>query len=276
MPDCPGHHAPNPARRRGFAMVMVILLTLVAGLSITVILDRHGQAALAERRTIRGYQEHHEQQGLRDLVGTAIEYGALARADRTTAPEPVEIVLLSADGRRYAIVADDAHGRVLADGSGSAGPIMTQAAERLRAASADAEDRYLRTRGPARVSLATAEEPVLAAVLQAIDPDAPAATFAANVLKARREKPLAAQDINRLLKESGVDEEVISVALRCFTHESLLWRLKVEVTGRDGQVVSRHLGLLSGGLRSGATNAWTFLSFERVERFEPAGGPAAR
>lgn len=252
---------------------MVVLLTFVAGLAITVLLNRHAQAALAEARTVANYTDHHEQQGLRILVGTITQFNGTPPGQKQTF-QPNEVLLNTKGGRRISVRITDAHGRILSDPSTSGGTVMADAAESLRAQYPDADKRFLRNRGPGRVCINSAPEPVIVAILNAIDPEAPAPAFAASVLKARIEAPLQATDIGRLLKEVGVDEEVQAVALRAFTSDSTLSRVQVEVADSAGKVLSRHLGLIStaGGGAIAATN-WTFLAFDRVEAFDDETAP---
>jgi len=260
---------------------MVVLLTFVAGLTISVILDRHAQATLAEARTIANYQDHHEQQGLRNLVGILIQFKAASTADRAADRaadnQTLERVLVTEAGRRIIVRITDDHGRILSDPTTSGGSVMTTAADILRRQYPDAEKRFLRNRGPGRVSINSAPEAVLTAILTAIDPEGPAQAFAAAVVKARLEKPLAAEDIGRLLKNVGVDDEVQALAIRSFTHESTLSRVQVEVRDRSGKVLGRHVGLISNaGARATVSTNWTFLSFDRVDSFDVDAEAAPR
>lgn len=59
------HH---PAQQRGFALPLVVLLTLVGGLAIALLLQRHGVQSLAYQRQVENYTNHHEASGVMECI----------------------------------------------------------------------------------------------------------------------------------------------------------------------------------------------------------------
>lgn len=261
--------------RRAYAMVLVILLASVAGLTIAVMLDRHAQAALAEQRTVRGYERYHEQQGMRDLVSTIKNFLGSTARDRDDAEE---IRMITEDGLVYTVRVRDEQGRILVDPTSSEGPVMRRAADLLRQTEGDAARKYFRDRGPVRVNVNTAPEPVLGAIIRAIDPEGPADAFAQAVARARRDRPIKEQDLAAIFNDVGLDQEVVAIAVRGLAVESGLTGVEVEIRDREGRVAARYagLGIPRSQRGNGVGSEWVFLTFDHVEQFTPADPPPPR
>lgn len=64
------HNTMHPQRtsQRGFALPLVVLLTLVGGLAIALLLQRHGVQSLAYQRQVENYTNHHEASGVMECI----------------------------------------------------------------------------------------------------------------------------------------------------------------------------------------------------------------
>lgn len=99
--------------RRGFALPLVILLTLVVSLGVAVLMQRNSTGYLAARRQADGYIRHHAGAGMREMVNrwlTTVR-GRLKESIESTG---LAFSLDLPDGARIMVYFDDAQGSVLA------------------------------------------------------------------------------------------------------------------------------------------------------------------
>ncbi len=90
----PGGHA-----ERGFAMPMVILLSIVVGLGVGVAVSRQVVQSRTVARQVRGYQEHHAAQGLQEAIGAFVQRIDAREIDESTGDDrhAIDLELPAAD-----------------------------------------------------------------------------------------------------------------------------------------------------------------------------------
>ena len=255
-------------RRRGYALALVMLLGMVAALSVAVLLEGSAQAARASQRAVDLYLRHHEQAGMRDMIGMALGYRALNVGD-LRAEGSTKITLSVGGAGEVEVRAADGQGTILrTSGEGVAG-VLRVAAEQagLIDAAGTAAGKNTRERGPAKTSVNSAPRAVLEALFKAVDAEGPATAFANAVLEMRGGKRLTQADISVALRNAGTDPEVARLLEGMLTADPGLFRVRVESRGPGGAGrATRFEGLIQGDPRGGAAGAmWAFLVWVRLE-----------
>lgn len=220
------------AGRRGFALVYVMMVTLIVSLVLSATLIRQDAQIRLVHRQIRDYQKHHDMLGARDIVKLWL--------DRTP-PRDIAI-LVNERGPQYSF---DIEGVArlditIADGQGMPIADAQRAPEALRETYQGLLDRLsptirplLRPWGLAFISAATAPAEVLAAVFP--DEDA-GERFASEILTLRKRGPVT-EDVffATLSAMPGVDAGLVSTVRPLFTFEATLWRLEITLTDDTGE-----------------------------------------
>ncbi|MBL8765191.1 MAG: hypothetical protein JNM07_13075 [Phycisphaerae bacterium] len=240
-------------RDRAFALVLVVMLSLVVGVTGVIILDRVGIGRLASDSQVEVYKSHHSGAGMNELFK---DWARTVKNDVASNLTPDGLafeVKLPRDGlvRMYL---GDAQGAALRKPRGLTEPALSaarRAARTLAASGAKAArgvvgtgQALLREVGPARVSLNSAPEPVLLAVAQA-SMDGDAAQQVVNAIMIKR-----AQGPIRQLELAGIMEEAVVKPDERTLFESLveatptLWWAEADVLGAGGRVEERWAGLI--------------------------------
>jgi hypothetical protein len=258
--------------RRGFALLLVLLLTVSAGMVLAVMMDDAARVRRQAETEVRAYRLHHAQAGLRDMLEVAIRLRGVNLAE--IRGEAVgRLTLRTAAGEEAIFELRDGQGPLLWDNTASAGPVAVRAAAILFQELGPRATELLRTRGPARVSINSADRAVLRAVIQAIDPKANAEAFADRVLETRGKKPLIEGQVPGAIGAAEMSAELTAFAARVFTADPILFR--VDITLQPPGLMAkpvRYRGLLQADQRG--SNPAVFLSFEAVEDEEGPGGSA--
>ncbi len=260
---------PGARTSRGFALALVMLVSMVSVLTVAVMLERSAQATRAARRGEELYLRHHEQAGMRDMIGMAMAYRALNVGEMK--PGGTAGVVLAVEGRGEVVIrVADGQGAILAAAGDGAAAVLRTAAERVAEVDPQgtAAGRNTRLRGPAKTSVHAAPRAVLEALYKAVDPEGPGGAFAAAVQEARAGKRMSANDIAAALRTAGAPEEAAGFIQGLFTSEASLYRVRVESRGPGGRAVpgGRFEGLIQGDPRGGAGGAhWAFLEWKRLE-----------
>lgn len=156
--------------RRGFAMVLVVLLTLVVGLGIAILFQRHGVASLAARRQADDYIARHAGLGMRELISRWLSTVRGKVADSIEG-DGFAFTLEFSDGQRIDVYMRDAQGTSLADTSALTGrrrEIVELMKFYLEQTPLEDQQHLLRRHGPSEICIASAPPEVLLALAQAI------------------------------------------------------------------------------------------------------------
>ncbi|MFG0283324.1 MAG: hypothetical protein ACF8R7_02785 [Phycisphaerales bacterium JB039] len=267
----------NSARRRGYALVLVTLLTMVSSMAVAVILQRHAAVRRSVVRQVEQTRQRHIERGLREVIsGWLRTVRGDSVADRL-GPDGHALDILLPEGRTVSIAMRDAQGAVLAGFDALPQEELEQALALYegfasRVGPTDLE-RMTRLVGPARISVATAPpEAVEAAVEAALGPQR-AAEIAAEIREAVAEGPVTDSSLrNQTLQSAGVAPADRTAVLRLLTAEPELWELDIRIrsgldTGRYRAqvVIPRRQSAARDGSVMSFSPLGPFLLWERVE-----------
>lgn len=260
--------------RRAFALPLVALLSILAGIAVTLLLERQSFSRLAMKRQEVEYQGHHMLAGMKGMIEVWL---MLFR--RTPAPLSDESVIgfdvLTKDDVRMEIRLSDIQGSILKGSGGDDVSYLDIASQILTSWGADGP-LNVRNRGPAKISIHTASAEVLEAMVLAIDPNGNSKAFADAVLDKRAQGRIVDPDLPILLQTAGLSEDDRNILQVSFTTDPSLWLVVVTVRSSSGKVVDRQGGMAVGPLRSsvGSGGGWTMLTWGPMGTAEPAGKPA--
>lgn len=255
--------------RRGFALLLVLLLSISAGMILALMMDDLARVRRRAQGDVLAYRLHHAQAGLRDMLEVAIRLRGINLLE-VRGEQTAKLTLRTAAGEEATFELSDGQGQLLWDQTESGGPVMLRAASLLFQELGERAAPLLRSRGPARISLNAADRAVLRAVMLALDPESRADQFADRALELRAAKPIIDGQYIGLIGEAGLKPELAAYAGKLFTLDVNLFRVAIEVRSPGGVV--RYRALLQADQR--ATQPASFLSFEAVPADEP--DPRAR
>ncbi len=260
--------------RRGFALPLVMLVLLVAAIALNIALQRQGLNRLATTRQMNGYEVHHLQAGLRELVEF---WTTTFRRNPEIDPGSGQLGfdLTFNDGTRVEVRFTDAQGELKFENSPSdpAPAVILNAAADLLAAEGNTR---FRTRGPGRVSIQSAPLNVLAAIPRAIKPDADGNAFANDVLAARERGRIKQADLRDLTRVTGLADVELHRLEACIAVEPNYWRIDAKAFAPTrSQPLWHQVGLAMGVIRiepnqaapSGGRAGWAILAWGSPEEF---------
>lgn len=252
--------------RRGYAMPMVVLLSLVAGLMVAVMVERQSAQRLTSERRIDGYRDHHAERGVRELADTwlkSITVNALAELVEDGEKHLLDIGL--DDERTLSLHVSEAQGGILADTRGLSEQDLREARSILRAAGASEVER--RAIGPVAISGRSAGEDAIRAVaLAVIDNEDLADQFVGEFLRHRR-RQLTDGSVASVANTIGVESDQRVMLARLIVATPSLFRVRAELTGGSREVSYEGFALLGpGSARSGRVSRdSSFLSWSRTD-----------
>lgn len=230
--------------RRAFALPLVVLVALVASLAITVILDRQNAQSRSIARQIDRYVEHHIEKGFSEIVERwvqAIGNRSLAEALQS---DGLAVTLEPEQGRSVKVYMLDAQGGALTDLAGLNETALEQGRDivrRLRQITGGAgpgvRAGLTRQYGPLAVSVNSAPEPVLQAVIESASDGDFSKSLVGDIVSARtggaKIKP---EDLSQMLANSGIDQEKRGRVEALLTATPSVWRIVLRPeTGSSGQ-----------------------------------------
>lgn len=261
--------------RRGFAMPMVILLSVVIAMGIGVAVTRQVAQSRTVARQIRAYQEHHAAQGLQEAIGAFVQRIDAREIDDATGEDghALDLELQGGDVARVYFV--EAQGTLLTSLGGLSDDALQSnalALERLLASTTPERYREVTRRvGPWEVSPRTAPAEVLRAAIGAITEDDRIAQSVTDEIIARRERErIGWSEVSFMLEGAGASDADRRALQRMFTFDPELWFVRVDVKPRG----TRRLSARYGGLtyipagsrrgRSGQATTGVFLTWENL------------
>lgn len=233
-------NAPRHARG-GYALPLVLLLTIVAGLTASVMLTRHAAQVRTVERQITSYQTQHGVRGIQELVGTWVAMNAGRELEDLTDPDGLVLSIEPGDGTRIEIRMAQASGRLLTELDAVEPDIrldLADAGERLRDRVRD--DRRLRnlTRevGPPGIAIQHADETVLETVIAAAaGPGAvPEILSSLQPLLDRAlddQSPITSNEIATEITRSDLEPAEAASLARLLGVRDNLWEMELRVIG---------------------------------------------
>lgn len=236
---------------RGFALPLVLMMSVAVSLLIAVMLERQMAQRLTIARQVEAYQRHHTAKGMQEIIDSWIR-SVSGRALSSTLVEGVPVLTLTlSDGSIAEVTFRDAQGTVLSSAAGLLGRDAREAlairAALPRGTRAANLPPLTRDVGPLAVSVRTAPPEVIEAVFTAIGGSSGAREFAQRLVDARTSKTLEQSDISRTAITLGVPGEVRSRLNELLVPEPSLWFVTIEFrSGRSGGSPGRVLAREGG------------------------------
>lgn len=268
----------TPRPRRAFAMLLVLMLGTAAASVSAFMLSRVAQMGLASRRQVDGYVQHHLALGMAEVLRSWSTNVSL-RPGLSLADGPIGFDM-EIDGSRLSVRLSDAQAYprlITPESEDSAdGLVLSRAAEVL-VGELGVDRRLLRDRGPGRVSVLSAPDAVLKALVRAVAEDGDATRFADDLRRARQNGPITVSALDALAA-GAIDGTARAQQLRAlFALDPELWWVEVESRGVTGQRLLHQGGLVRGRIpelsqSAGLTGAqgqrpeWVVLSWGAIGR----------
>ena len=207
-------------QRRGFALPMVILVSVVAGLVVAVALQRMSAQQLMVRRQLTEYHRHHDVLGARAVI----RYWVSRQQDLgkfVSDTIPARRFSLPG-GMRVTVFVGDGQGQVKGDLTDESPPDRRRMFEDLFYRLPPGRADLVRRAGPAEISVNAAPREVLQALREEDS------GLAAAIMQARSGRRLDAGSFRSVLERQGLRQEEITQILRLVTYEPGVWRLTVD------------------------------------------------
>lgn len=279
-------------RRGGFALPLVILLTLVVSLAVAVLMQRNGTGYLAARRQADSYIKAHAGLGIREMVSRWLTQ-VRGRLSDSLESDGFAFTLVLPGGDHIDVYLDDAQGSALARSDALTGrrreiiemmnayldlleygPIGAAPGQRPppRAQTGGAGDLPLRRMyGPSEISLKTAPREVLEALAAAVADPKQTVAIADTIIRKREghdgTRVQEVDEITRSLREVGVDDEAIREIGLMLVATPKLYKVTAELRGSGDRLLDKAEGLLE--VNEGNNDPFNmngpFLTWESVE-----------
>ncbi|MBY0312949.1 MAG: hypothetical protein K2W85_12835 [Phycisphaerales bacterium] len=236
--------------RRAFALPLVVLLVLAAGLSVGLLMDRHGTSYRAMARQVGNYKNHHRAAGIQECV---LRWLDTARGKLETSLDNDGLAFtLEVRGRgEIRVYFRDAQGALLTE--------TTQLVGRKREIIEDAKflldqlppegriDGLFRPVGPAEVSLASAPAVVIQALCIAVTGDQSKGMFAATAILQRRgdgdgRRP-EGSSIQTALAQAPLSDDERRELASIFITTPKLYEVTAVTVNSTGRILDRSAGL---------------------------------
>lgn len=268
------------ARERGFALPMVILISLVAVVLVAAMLGRQSTQGLAVARQVEAVRDWHFSRGVREIVDAWMRSRVTGSFRELLAADGRAFDLSMEDGTQLSLFLVDEQGTLLTDTGGLTADEVIDLRGALEALGQEVPASRLvsmtRRVGPSSVSLWTATPEVIGAVCRQIAGSEGADECKRTLLDLREKKQrLGMGDIQDAGASAGLNEKHRAALGRMITSEPTLYRFVLDVKASEGAAsVARYTGHLvarstltrGAGLRTGAAPARSsFLSWEKVQ-----------
>jgi hypothetical protein len=215
---------------------MVLLLVLVAGIVLCVMFERQASQALTVEREMETYRFHHISRGVQEAVEAWIRNNS--NADIAGALDidghafDLQVEGSTGRGGQVHIYFYEAQDKVLADFSGLSGDALDAASGvliRLRDEQGSKATNFIRREGPVAVSVNTAPDEVLHAVLSSVLDLNQTNSLISELRSAHKEGTLIdAQALTGLLNNAGVDAQTLPKIQGLITAQPVLWQVVAE------------------------------------------------
>lgn len=260
----------TPAYRNGFAMPMVLVLALVAGIMAAVVLDRQAAQRQTISRQLNGYGDTHFERGVREVVGQWTDSLIGQPIEKLLGPDGHAMDIERPDGSMVAIYLFDGQGSVLTEIAGlnesdavDALGVMQELEHQSRG---KPDPALVRPVGPVRVSISSAPGEVLDAVFSYAKGGKSAHRSVQSILSARKRGDLTDIDLNSALDSADLNPEQKNTARRLLIVKPELWNMVVDVYPPGANAPAARYGgrfLLSsfgaGGATAGRTTSMVSL-----------------
>jgi len=219
-------------------MVIVLMLLAVSGVVIAYMLDRQNAQSRTVAREMESYTFHHISRGIQE----AVEGWIRGNGNNSIAPALAEdghaFDLAVEGGQTVEVYFQDAQGSVLADFAGLTGDNLDMAidiiTELRRSEPRNAAD-FVRREGPVAISVNSAPEPVLKAVISSVLSPLLATSLTRELLSARAGgEPLDRAKLEQVFRDIEVPSANIPKLQSLLAVEPVLWQVIAQVKTPEG------------------------------------------
>ncbi len=254
----------NHPRRRGFALGIVLLLSVVASVLVGIMLERQLTQSLMVQRQVDRIANHHFERGMAEVLDQWIRTLGARDLREALGDEGLAFSLETESGARLRFFLEDGQGTALADVAGLSGDQRSTAVgiiARLARTSGGDLTSVTRPVGPVAVCAASASEEVLAAVIGAAASDDAASGLASAIVSSRDQGKIEPAQLKKLIDDSGLeppDKERLEAALVAFPS---LWRFAVVPdSGKPQGERVRYVGWAMAGVGRESSGAFRRIS----------------
>ncbi len=245
------------ASARAFALPVVLLLVLIAGIVISSMLQRHVTQVMTTQRESLQYTFHHASKGAQEAIEAWLRQSGATRNMYEALESDGHAFDLTIDGMTIKVSLFDAQDGVLIELAGLSGTLREvglNVIDELRTAQGASAGRFTRKEGPLAVSVNSAPREVLTAAVNAITDGTGSDTLVAELLHARENGTITQQTLNDVYTQADVEPDIRNKLGTILTAQTTLWRVVAQAqdssavyTGRPNR---RFCGLvmLSGNL----------------------------
>jgi hypothetical protein len=240
--------------RAGFALPMVLLLVLVSGIILAVMMERQTMQTLMVQREMDTYRFHHISRGIQEAVeawirsnGTNDIAGAL---DEEGHAFDLQVEGSKTHSDVVHISFSEAQGPILADFSGLSGDALDAAravVEKLQEEQGANAYRFVRREGPVAVSVNSAPDEVLKAVLASVLDMQQVNSMLSEIKHAKENGLIDVQTLGGLYDNAYVDAQTRPKIQGLLTAQPVLWQVVAESEPPRGVFPPVH-ALRYGGL----------------------------
>ncbi|MBL8999999.1 MAG: hypothetical protein JNK25_02545 [Phycisphaerae bacterium] len=255
--------------RHGFALPIVLLLVLVAGIMVAVMMERQTAQAMIVRRELDSYTFHHVSQGVQEAVEAWLRKSGAGRAmAENIKPDGHAFDLTLDDGQNVRISFFDAQDKALVELAGLSAQAREAARlvlQELRARAGANAGALVRRDGPLPISVNSAPPDVLYSAINSVTEGDGTAQIVGEILHARGGQPLDGQMLNEILNQSTLEPEARNRLNMVITATPTLWRVLAEAqtpAGLPGGISARRycgLVLLTNAVPGGSRDTRTAL-----------------
>lgn len=223
-------------KRRGFALPLVVLVSLVAALLVTFSLDRQMTQSLGVKRQIDRYANHHFSKGVEMLIESFARSVSGRQVPEMLDPSGLAMRVMTDDGVGLRVSFFDAQDTVLEqfDGFGREDRTMGEGilVRLIEGAGVDAVRQHTRKFGPLAVSVNSSSEMVLRGALDAALLGDNVDRVLNTLLQARRSAAngmaMTREELQLALESAGLDPQLRARVERVVTAQPIVWRFVVE------------------------------------------------
>jgi len=256
---------------RGYALPLVLLLALVAGMTVAAMLGRQSAQALMVNRLIERYHAHHAERGVRELADgwiKSITAQTLAEAVDTEPRHALHVRL--DDDRTLDLYISQAQHTALSRFDGLPARDAADARRILRAARRLGVTLETRQAGPVAIAVADASRDTLRAVaLSVLDDEDRADSLADALIRERERRPVTQGSVASVANTLGIESDARAGLVRLLTSSPVLFAVRAEIHAPEGDAAYEGLATLSGAAGSAGSPVSrdsSFLSWRKADQ----------
>lgn len=261
--------------RRGFTLPMVVMVLLIVGMLLMLLTQRMVDHALATKRQTEAYVFHHVSLGIQEAVEAWVDSNGRRSLAESLGDDGSAFELVVEGGQRVRVRFRDAQGTALGELSGlrenQAGLAAGVMVSLVEALGPERAEQLVRSDGPISVSVGSAPEPVLMAVVASVTGGNRSADLVGQLVRARETTILTEEALTGMIDAAGLEPDQANALRQMLTATPQLWEVVAEAEPLPGSVLTgkriRYGGLAQLSAQSRTRSPQERISLERRSRF---------